>query len=360
MKIIIATGGTGGHIYPALALANEIVKKDSEAKILFIGNNDRMEAKLIPECGYEFYGVNASGLTGNILNKAKAVIQMFIAKNKCKNKIKEVGADIAIGFGGYVSAPVILAAQSLSIPTLIHEQNSIVGASNKLVAKKATGIIICYELCYEQFPKNKTRLLGNPRASEINNINFDKDYYKSLELAPNKPLILIVMGSLGSTSINNIMKEALKSIDTKYQILYVSGKKNYIKVKEEIKQSNVKVVDYVETLKIIDKVELIICRAGATTAAEISAKGTPAILIPSPYVANNHQFYNANVLVEKKAALMIEEKDLTSEQLSSKIDNVMSNDKLRKEMKTNMLKLGYPNANTEIINWIEEICGKEI
>lgn len=355
MKILIVTGGTGGHIYPALALADAIQRKYKNADILFVGNHDRMEAVEIPKKGYQFIGLQAKGLTGGISGKMKAVMMMMKAYRKAIDIIKEFKPDIAIGFGGYVSAPVILAAHHEHVTTMIHEQNSIVGVANKVCARYADAIVICYEKCLEVFDKNKTRLLGNPRASEVKNIPFDKDYFNSLGLIENKPLILVVMGSLGSTSVNEIMVDALKDVSEDYQILYVTGKNNYETMKNRFNKKNIKVVDYVKQLEIIEKVDLMICRAGATTAAEITAKGTPSIIIPSPYVANNHQFYNANVLVENKCAFMLEEKDITSEKLKDKIDTIMENESLRKQMKENALKLGFPNASEDIISWIEEM-----
>ncbi|MEG0736520.1 MAG: glycosyltransferase, partial [Longicatena sp.] len=254
-----------------------------------------------------------------------------------------------------VSAPVMLAAHAKHIPTMIHEQNSIVGVSNKMVADKMDAIVICYEKCFEEFGREKTRLLGNPRAGNAVQSVFDKEYYESLGLSLDKPLILVVMGSLGSTSINAIMKDVLPQVSDQYQILFVTGKQNLQDIKKEVTAKHVIVVDYVKQLDIMAHVDLIICRAGATTAAEITALGTPSILIPSPYVAHNHQFYNASVLVDKKAAFMIEEKDLNAETLKKKIDMIMSNEQLRSEMKQHALELGKPNACQDILDWCDEM-----
>ncbi|MEG0506766.1 MAG: undecaprenyldiphospho-muramoylpentapeptide beta-N-acetylglucosaminyltransferase [Longicatena sp.] len=355
MRMLIATGGTGGHIYPAISLADAATLHYENIEILFVGNDDRMEAKEVPAHGYAFKGLHASGLTGNIIKKMKALVLMANAYIKALRIMDAFQPDVVIGFGGYVSAPVMLAGHKKHILTLIHEQNSIVGVSNKMVADKMDGIVICYEKCFEEFDKHKTRLLGNPRATNARETIFDEAYFTSLGLELNKPLILVVMGSLGSTSINEIMKEALPQVDTKYQILFVSGKNNYEEMKKFNPASNIIVVDYVKQLAIMEKVDLIICRAGATTAAEITALGTPSILIPSPYVAHNHQFYNANVLVENKAALMIEEKDLNPTTLKENITKIMENKELQATMKENALKLGKPNACADILAWIDEM-----
>lgn len=356
MRLLLATGGTGGHIYPAMALAEAAQNRYQDIEILFVGNDDRMEATLIPEAGYQFHALHTSGLTGGLLQRMKAVKQMLKAKSEAVKLMKEWQPDIVVGFGGYVSAPVILAAHKLHIPTLIHEQNSIAGASNKLVARYADGIVICYERLFETFPKSKTRLLGNPRATSALQVPFEAEYYQSLGLDKNKPLILVVMGSLGSTSINDIMCEALPQVNQKYQILFVTGKNNKDTVMKQLpKQANLHVVDYVRQLEIMEQVDLIICRAGATTAAEITTLGVPAIIIPSPYVAHNHQYYNANVLKESKAAFMIEEKDLTKEKLNDSINRIMENPALQEQMRQAMKRSGFPNASEDILDWIDEM-----
>lgn len=355
MRMLIATGGTGGHIYPALALADAARNRYKDVEILFVGNDDRMESVEVPAHGYAFKALHASGLTGNPIQKAKAVALMMKAYRKALRIVDEFQPDIAIGFGGYVSAPVMLAAHKRKVKTMIHEQNSIVGVSNKLVAKKVDGIVICYEKCYEEFGKERTRLLGNPRATSAKQVKFDADYYQSLGLSWKKPTILVVMGSLGSTSVNEIMKDALPKVDQKYQILFVSGKQNYEAIKKEVRQKNIIVVDYVKQLEIMEQVDLIVCRAGATTAAEITALGTPSILIPSPYVAHNHQFYNASVLVDRHAAFMIEEKDLNAGTLTAKINQIMGSEELRNTMRENALALGKPNASEDILAWCEEM-----
>lgn len=355
MRILIATGGTGGHIYPALALADAARSRYEDCEILFVGNKNRMESKEIPQHGYRFIGLEASGLSGNILNKLKALGQMSTSYVKALKIVKDFKPDIAIGFGGYVSAPVMMAAHTRKVKTMLHEQNSIVGKANKLCMKFADAIVICYEKCFDECDRSKTRLLGNPRASIVKKHPFDQEYYNSLNLDPSKPLLLVVMGSLGSTSVNEAMIQALPEIDSKNQILFVCGRGNYETVSKAMKRDNIKVVEYVDQLAILEKVDCIICRAGATTAAEITAFGIPSILIPSPYVANNHQFYNASVLVEKKCAFMIEEKDLNANTLFEKVSRILKNERLKNEMKKNAQAAGFPNASDDMLDWIEEL-----
>ena len=354
-KICLVTGGTGGHIYPALALAAKWKEMDDVEEVFFFGNDDRMEATLVPGEGYEFFPLHTSGLTGGIVNKVKAVFQLFYAYQKTKKQLKVKRPNLVIGFGGYVCAPVIMAAHALHIPTMIHEQNSIVGKSNKVVMEQADAIVTCYEKCFEVFPKEKTHLLGNPRATIATEAKFDEKYFTSLGLDPNKKTILIMMGSLGSSTVNELMKEALKDVDFGLQFLYVCGKDNDQDLNLFKDKSNVYVVSYVNTLKIYGKIDGTICRAGATTLSELTALGIPSILIPSPYVANNHQFYNASMLVKNHAARMIEEKDLNATTLQKEIQDLFGNVEEMEKTRECALRLGKPNAAYDMISLANQI-----
>ncbi|MEG0841067.1 MAG: undecaprenyldiphospho-muramoylpentapeptide beta-N-acetylglucosaminyltransferase [Erysipelotrichaceae bacterium] len=353
MKMVIATGGTGGHIYPAIALADAAKKRYADFDVLFVGNDDRMETTEVPSHGYRFYGIHASGLTGNVVNKLKALKNLVVCYHQAKIILKKEQPDIVIGFGGYVSAPVILAAHALGIQTMIHEQNSMVGAANHLLAKRVDKIVVCYEKAMDEMPKNKTRLLGNPRASLARLMPFNETYFTSLNLSLDKKTILIVMGSLGSSSMNKIMVEACKKIPSEYQVLYVCGKNNKADLKNQFNE-NIVVVDYVNQLEILSHIDLIICRAGATTLAEITSLGIAAILIPSPYVAHNHQFFNASVLKNHHAALLVEEKDCNAEQLEKSIHEIMDDECKLETMKAASKELGFPSAASDILDWIDE------
>ena len=359
LEIMIASGVSGGHIYPALALADGFKARDERHEILFVGNVDRMEAKEIPSHGYAFKGLRTSGLSGGLLDKAKALWQMQVAYRKAKHLVDEFKPDLAIGFGGYVSAPVMMAAHHKGVKVMIHEQNSIIGAANRLCIRFADAVVVCYEKCLDELAGKNVRLLGNPRAGVVAQHPFNESYYHSLGLDESKPLVLIVMGSLGSTSVNDAMVEALNEVKSDVQILYVTGKTNYETMKDRFKAKNIKAVPYVDQVAIMDKVDCIVCRAGATTAAEITAFGIPAVLIPSPYVAMNHQFYNAKVLVDKKCAFMIEEKDLTGKQLYEKLNRILNHPALAKTMRENMLANGYPNACIDMIDWAYELVGEK-
>lgn len=354
-KIVIATGGTGGHIYPALALAEIWKEQEPDLEIVFIGNDNRMEADLIPEKGYRFLPLHASGLTGSLVHKVKAVLQMLRSIGRAKTYLKAEKPDLVIGFGGYVSAPVLMAAHSLHIPVLMHEQNSVVGKSNKAAARDADGIIICYEKAASAFDPKKTRMLGNPRASLAARAVKDEAYFTSLGLDPGKKTILVVMGSLGSSSVNELMEQALKDLDESLQILYVCGKDNEEDLHRFDHLPNVHAVNYVDTMRLYRMLDGIICRAGATTLAEITALGIPAIIIPSPYVTANHQFYNASMLEQKNAALMIEEKDLNAETLRKAVEKAFLNEENRAALAKGALEAGKPHAAQDMIAFGNEL-----
>lgn len=359
MNICFVTGGTGGHIYPALALADKIRHLYPNIEILFIGNDDRMEADLIPSRGYDFKPLHTSGLVGSPFSKLRAIGQLFFAYHQSKIYLEEFKPDIVIGFGGYVSAPVILAGRSVHAKTMIHEQNSIVGKANRLVMRKVDRIITCYKKCEEVFPVEKTVLLGNPRATIAKEAAFDEAYFKSLGLSLDKKTILVMMGSLGSSSVNALMKDSLKDMPKDLQFLYVCGKDNSNDLNLFDSQENVYVVPYVDTLKVYAHIDGMICRAGATTIAELTGLGIPSILIPSPYVANNHQYYNAKVLVDQQAAFMIEEKDLNATNLKTAIKELFMNEEKMKEVHQNALKLGKPAAVYDIIDEMAELVDDE-
>ncbi|MEE0774080.1 MAG: glycosyltransferase, partial [Merdibacter sp.] len=214
-----------------------------------------------------------------------------------------------------------------------------------------------YERIICQEHAAKTRLLGNPRASVAAQARFDERYFRSLGLDPARPTIMVVMGSLGSSSVNEMMKDALRAVDPRYQILYVSGRNNPMDPAVFADRPDIHVVDYVEQLAVLPHIDLIICRAGATTLAEITALGVAAILVPSPYVAHNHQFYNASVLVDARAALMIEEKDLSADTLKQAVSAVMDDPIRLEEMKAHARSLGKPHACADILDWCEELKG---
>lgn len=359
MKVIVGAGGTGGHLYPALALVEYIKEVEPDSEFLFVGTKDRLESQVVPQMGYDYIGLNVRGLVGNPIKKGIAAMIFVKSIFTAKKIVKKFNPDIVIGFGGYPSASVVEAASKLGYKTMIHEQNSIIGLTNKILIKNVNKIVCCYQKAYEVFPKEKTSLLGNPRASVIASIEPNNGIFEKYDLDKNKPLVTIVMGSLGSKSINEKMLESLRTFQKKdYQVLYVTGKPFFEEMQAKLGSlnKNVKLVPYIDDMpSVLKNTSLVVSRAGASTIAEITAVGIPAILIPSPYVAANHQEYNARELADRSAAMMILENELNSQTFVSKVDEIISDPILQESMQKNALALGKPNACQDIYKLIKEM-----
>ena len=358
MKVIISAGGTGGHIYPAISIINTIKEYDKNSEFLYIGTTNRMESKIVPKRNIPYFGIEMIGLSKNIFKCLKSVNLTLKSMKIVRKKIKEFNPDIVIGVGGYVTFPVIYEAYKLGYKTLIHEQNSISGKTNRLLSKYALKVAVSLPGSLKYFPKEKVIFTGNPRSSEV--VLAAPLKKEELKLHKNKKLVLIVMGSLGSMTIN---KELLNIIpkfqDKDYEVILVTGQ-NYYDEFKDIKINNVKIVPFLDNMLNVLKVcDLIVTRAGASTIAEITAIGLPSILVPSPYVANNHQYYNAKELVDANASIMIPEVEFKSDSLLEKIDLVLNDKKLYKKMHEGALKLGKTNSNEEILKAIISIIGSE-
>lgn len=352
MKIAMVAGGTGGHIYPALTLAEALKQRGHE--IVFFGSLDRMEKDVIPEQGYKFIGLDVKSTQGNITSKIKSLISIEKQYKECLKLLK--GYDMVIGFGNYISVPVILAAKKLGIKTVIHEQNSFVGKANKLLDKKVDLVIGSYDEDKEQFKNKNTLILGNPQSQRAFEVKKDDNTLPSLGLSNDKKTVVIFMGSLGSETINNILLDYFKMLDGSYQVIYAAGKNYYQGDKEVLSDTEyLKIKERIDGIKVMKSSDLLVSRAGATTLSEITSLGIPSILIPSPYVPNNHQYFNAKSLVDKKAALMIEEKDLSASKLSETINSIINDDKTLNELKQNALKLAHNSVVNDIVREIEKL-----
>lgn len=348
----MVAGGSGGHIYPALALAEAL--KEKGHSITFIGSNDRMEKEVIPEKGFEYIGLDVYTTRGGILQKIKSLLSIAKAYFECKRILK--GFDLAIGFGNYISVPVMEAAISLKIKTVIHEQNSFVGRANRMLDKKVDLIIGCYDEVLSQFENPNIKILGNPQSSKAYHLEKDSNVLKDLGLDPDKKTVVIFMGSLGSASVDKVLLEYFKMLDGSYQIIFATGKAHYEKILSEVKQNDyLKIFERIDGAAVMKNSTLLVSRAGATTLSEISAVGIPSILIPSPFVPNNHQYYNGKALVDKNAAIMIEEKDLNASRLNDTINNVINDEERLKTLSQNARKMGNPNVLDDIIDAIEKI-----
>lgn len=359
MKIIVSAGGTGGHIYPALAIINKIKEEEKDVEVLYIGTHNRMEKDIIPARGIKYEPIEIYGFSKrDILLDIKNIFLISKAKKRCLELMKEFKPDIVLGVGGYVTYPVIWAANKLGIKTFIHEQNSIAGKSNLMLQDKADLIGVSFEDTISQFNRAKGEVFysGNPCGeSALNAKPMDKT---KLGFKKDKKLVVIVAGSLGSATVNEKMSEFLELAGKEdYEVLYITGKALYDEfIKDKQLAKNIKVVPYVDGLpSLLKNTDLIVTRAGASTMSEILSLNLPAIFIPSPYVANNHQYYNAMEIKNNGGGEVIEEKCLTSEHLISMINEVLGNNNLYNEMKSNLKKMSVNNSSDLIYKKIKDL-----
>ena len=356
MRVVITAGGTGGHIYPALAIIDKIKEKEPNSEFLYIGTHNRMEKDIVPERGIPFKSIEMYGFNKkNLLKNFKTVKCLIKGYKDCKKYIKEFNPDIVIGVGGYVTVPVIISAKKLGYKTFLHEQNSIPGKSNKFLAKYSDLIGVSFASSKKYLPQDKTFLSGNP-CSE-NAINISPASKAELGLSANKKLVLIAMGSLGSRTVNNYLIKTMNNFENKnYEVLIITGKANYDEFIKNKFPENVKVLPFYEGLtKVMKRTDLMVSRAGASTLSEIIALETPTILIPSPFVANNHQYINALDLTNKNAAIMLEEKDLKENTLINTIDEIINDDIKLHKMKENLKSFKVSDSATLIYDKIREL-----
>lgn len=356
MKVIISAGGTGGHIYPALAIINKIKEEEPNSEFLYIGTHNRMEKDIIPKYNIPFETIEIYGFNRkNIFKNIKTVRCFYNSIKRCKKIIKDFDPDVVVGVGGYVTGPVIYSAKKLGYKTFIHEQNSIPGKANIFLSKYADKIGISFKSSIKEFPEYKTIYTGNPCSEDA--IKKQIIPKQQFNLNKNKKLVLIVMGSLGSSRMTDILIKTINLFNNKeYEILFVSGKESYDTIKNKKIPSNVKIVPYIENMSgIMKNTDLIVSRAGASTMSEIIALNIPSILIPSPYVPNNHQYKNAMDLVNKNAACIIEEKDLKGDILVRKIDELLNDNNKLNQMKQNLNELAVKDSATRIYNELKEL-----
>lgn len=356
MKVIVVAGGTGGHIYPAVAIIRKIQEMEKDSEILYIGTNDRMEKDIIPKMGIKFVGLEMSGLNRKNIFANIAVYKKFrVAVKRALEEIDKFKPDVVVGAGGYITAPVLYAAHKRKIPTLIHEQNSIPGISNKFIGSFADRICVSLPHSMSLFPKEKVVYTGNPRSEEI--IKVDVLKKDKIGFSKDKKLVVIVMGSLGSTTMTQKIKDLIPAFNNKnYQVLVITGKAYYDDYKEMSVTDNVKIVPFLDNLiNLLKDSDLIVSRAGASTIAEITAIGLPAILVPSPYVTNNHQYKNAKELSDKGACIIVSEEDFSKETIIKEIDRIFDNKEMYDKMSKDSRSLGIDDSATRIYEEIRKI-----
>ena len=362
-RIIISGGGTGGHIFPAISIANALMKIDAETEILFVGAEGRMEMEKIPAAGYRIIGLPVAGLYRSLTFKNFSVlIKLLKSLRKAKKVIKEFGPDVVVGVGGYASGPVLRQAGRMGIPTLIQEQNSYAGVTNKLLAKRASTICVAYDGMEKYFPSGKIIKTGNPVRQNFDNLNGLLDEALSyFKLKKEFPVILVLGGSLGAGSINNSLSENLNVLrDSDCQWLWQTGKYYFENVKALVSLSfsgNISVHGFINRMDYAYAVaDIIISRSGAGTISELCLVGKPVILIPSPNVAEDHQTRNAEALSSRNAALLIED----NRALKTLVDEAIKliSDKSRRDMLSeNILKMADRDADVRIAKEVLKLAG---
>ena len=360
-KVIISGGGTGGHIYPAIAIAKKIleIKKDSE--ILFVGAKGRMEMEKVPEEGFEIVGLNVVGIQrsisiNGILKNLKFPFLLMKSLNHARKIIKDFQPNIVVGVGGYASGPTLRMAHRLKIPTLIQEQNSYAGLTNKWLSKKTKKICVAYENMNQFFEPTKLVLTGNPVRKDIENLDAKlseaKTYFK---VSKNEKVILVLGGSLGAKSINEGILNSIHTIkDQPIKLLWQVGKRYFESIENQLNQINIPNVKALAFIKRMDLAysiaDIVISRAGALSISELTLAGKPSILVPSPNVSEDHQTKNAMSLVNKSAAILLEDKQ-TDSLLRTALDLLKQENQLNTISK-NAKKMGKPNASDDIVKEI--------
>jgi UDP-N-acetylglucosamine--N-acetylmuramyl-(pentapeptide) pyrophosphoryl-undecaprenol N-acetylglucosamine transferase len=357
-KFIISGGGTGGHIYPAIAIANELKLRYPDAEFLFVGAKDKMEMQKVPQAGFAIKGLWISGLQRKLtLKNAMFPVKIFSSFFTSYKLLKQFKPDVVIGTGGFASGPVLKVASMLKIPTVVQEQNSFPGITNKLLAKKAQLICVAYENLERFFPKDKMILSGNPVRQDL--LEIDSKRIKALtylELDSTKRTLLVLGGSLGSKRINQLIAQEIDFItQLGVQVIWQCGKIYFNEYNHFNTNKNVHLMAFIDKMDYAyAAADFIISRSGASSVSELCIVGKPTIFIPSPNVAEDHQTKNAQAIVDKKGAILLRESDLDTE-FKTTFADLVSNDEIQEKLSKKIHKLALPNATITIVNAIEKL-----
>ena len=363
-RIIISGGGTGGHIFPALSIADAIKAKQPDAKILFVGADNRMEMQRVPDAGYDIVGLPIAGFDRkNLLKNFKVLWKIFKSQHMAKRIIKEFAPQAAVGVGGYASGPTLKMAASMDIPTLIQEQNSYAGVTNKILSKSARMICVAYDGMERFFPQEKIKLTGNPVRKNLLEMRANrKEAMKAMNLDDEKKCVLIVGGSLGARSINEGIIASIEQIraNKEIQFIWQTGKLYFEEMKrraEEVgKPENLTITDFVSDMaNALSAANLVVSRAGAGSISEFALLGKAVILVPSPNVSEDHQTKNAMALVDKDAAVYVADANVKEELIEKAIETV--NDEMKIALlEANIIKMGKPDAASEIADEVLKLA----
>ncbi|WP_433765469.1 undecaprenyldiphospho-muramoylpentapeptide beta-N-acetylglucosaminyltransferase [Flavobacterium ginsenosidimutans] len=356
-KFILSGGGTGGHIYPAIAIANELKLQFPDAEFLFVGAKDKMEMQKVPQAGYEIKGLWIAGLQRKLtLQNLMFPLKLASSLLESKRIIKKFKPNVVIGTGGFASGPLLQAAGSAGIPTVVQEQNSYPGITNKLLSKKANAICVAYQNLERFFPEEKIVLTGNPVRQDLIDIESKRDEAIAFYgLDPNKKTLLVLGGSLGARRINQLIEKELQNfLSQDVQVIWQCGKL-YFEEYKKYNQPNVKVVDFIERMDFVYAAsDVIISRAGASSVSELCIVGKPVIFIPSPNVAEDHQTKNAQAIVDAKGAILLKESELDS-QFSIVFEALLKDSGKQKQLSDNIKKLARPKATQDIVAQIVKL-----
>ncbi|MDI6045003.1 undecaprenyldiphospho-muramoylpentapeptide beta-N-acetylglucosaminyltransferase [Flavobacterium yafengii] len=356
-KFILSGGGTGGHIYPAIAIANELKYRFPDAEFLFVGAKDKMEMQKVPQAGYNIKGLWISGLQRRLtFDNALFPIKLLSSLLKARRIIKQFKPDVVIGTGGFASGPLLQVAAIAGIPTVIQEQNSFPGITNKLLSKKANKICVAYENLERFFPKEKMILTGNPVRQDLIDIESKRDSaIQYFNLDPNKKTLLVLGGSLGARRVNQLIeKELANMLSQNVQVIWQCGKL-YLEDYKKYNSANVQVVAFIERMDLVyAAADIVISRAGASSVSELCIVGKPVIFIPSPNVAEDHQTKNAQAIVDKKGALMLKELELDS-QFSHVFEVLLKDQGKQNQLSENIKLLAMPEATKQIVDEIVKL-----
>ena len=363
-RIIISGGGTGGHIFPALSIADAIKAKHPEAKILFVGADNRMEMQRVPDAGYDIVGLPIAGFDRkNLLKNFKVLWKIFKSQRMARKIIKDFAPQAAVGVGGYASGPTLKKAASMGIPTLIQEQNSYAGVTNKILSKHAKMICVAYDGMERFFPKEKIILTGNPVRKNLLEMRANrKEAIKAMRLDENKKCVLIVGGSLGARSINEGIMANIEKIraNDDIQFIWQTGKLYFEEMKQRAgeigKPENLTITDFVSNMaNALSAADVVVSRAGAGSISEFALLGKAVILVPSPNVSEDHQTKNAMALVDKDAAIYVADANVKEELIDKAVETVNDAAKIAL-LEANIVKMGKPNAASEIADEVLKLA----
>lgn len=365
INVLVSGGGTGGHIFPALSIANEVRRRYPDARILFVGAEGRMEMEKVPAAGYNIIGLPVSGFDRkHLLRNFKVMARLLKSMRLAKNILKDFKPDIAIGVGGYASGPMLKEAQKQGIPTLLQEQNSYAGVTNKLLAAKADCICVAYEGMERFFPQDKIVLTGNPVRRNLLECGASPEQARqAMGMDPNKKTILIIGGSLGARTINNAIIDGLAKIGEAYdvQVIWQTGKIYDQQCREALDASGVKNVAQMAFISNMDMAyraaDLVVSRAGASSISELQLLGKAAILVPSPNVAEDHQTKNAMALSTRDAAILVPDAEASAQLVDTMLATVADGEKIA-TLSGNVLQMALRDAAEHIVDEVEKIIEK--